>query len=57
MKKKIPVTPEYLMKFEIAEELGLLEKVRSDGWKHLTSRENGQIGGILAKRNNEFTKK
>lgn len=38
------------MKYEIAEELGFMDKVRSEGWKSLTSRESGKIGGILRKR-------
>lgn len=38
------------MKYEIAEELGLLEKVQKYGWKSLSSRETGKIGGILATR-------
>lgn len=38
------------MKLEIAEELGLLEKVEQLGWKGLTSRESGRIGGIMGKR-------
>lgn len=38
------------MKYEIAEELGLLDKVEAMGWKGLTSRESGQIGGILSCR-------
>lgn len=38
------------MKYEIAEELGLLEKVERDGWKGLTSRESGRIGGIMGRR-------
>lgn len=38
------------MKMEIAEELGLLEKVEQMGWKGLTSRESGRIGGIMGKR-------
>lgn len=38
------------MKMEIAEELGLLEKVEQVGWKGLTSRESGRIGGIMGKR-------
>ena len=40
------------MKYEIAEELGLLEKVRKGGWKALSSRETGQIW-----RNGEQKKK
>lgn len=38
------------MKYEIAEELGLLDKVEKLGWKGLTSRESGRIGGIMGKR-------
>ncbi len=38
------------MKYEIAQELGLLEKVEALGWKGLTSRESGRIGGIMGKR-------
>ncbi len=38
------------MKYEIAEELGLLEKVERYGWKGLTSRESGRIGGIMGTR-------
>ena len=37
------------MKYEIAEELGLLEKVRKGGWKALSSRETGQIGGMVSR--------
>lgn len=40
------------LKYEIAEELGLLEKVKQVGWKGLTSRESGKIGGIMGKRKN-----
>ncbi len=41
------------MKMEIAEELGLLEKVEQLGWKGLTARESGRIGGIMGKRKKE----
>ena len=34
--------PHDRLKYEIAEELGLLEKVREGGWKALSSRETGQ---------------
>lgn len=56
MKKKT-LTADDLMKYEIAEELGLLDKVKNDGWKSLTSRESGKIGGILAKRKREKSSK
>jgi len=39
-----------LMKYEVANELGLLDKVRADGWKSLTAKESGRIGGIMARR-------
>jgi len=49
-KKAKPLTERDLLKYEIAEELGFMSKVTESGWKSLTSRESGQIGGILAKR-------
>ena len=54
-KKQKPIvfeemTSEELMKYEIAEELGLLDKVMAEGWKSLSSKETGRIGGLLAKR-------
>jgi len=41
------------LKYEIAEELGLLDKVKKGGWKSLTSKESGKIGGIMTKRRKE----
>ena len=41
------------LKYEIAEELGLLDKIKKDGWKSLTSKESGRIGGIMTKRKKE----
>ena len=37
-------------KYEVAEELGLLDKVLEDGWRSLTSKETGRIGGIISKK-------
>jgi len=37
------------LKYEIAEELGLLDKVKKDGWKSLTAKESGRIGGLMTK--------
>ncbi len=42
--------PEEMMKYEIAEELGLLDKVLEQGWKSLTSKETGRIGGMVTRR-------
>lgn len=44
------LTKEELMKYEIAEELGLLDKVMTEGWRALSSKETGRIGGLLAKK-------
>jgi len=38
------------IKYEIAEELGLTDKVRKEGWGGLSSGETGRIGGIMARR-------
>ncbi len=38
------------LKIEIAEELGLADKIRRDGWGQLSATETGRIGGILARR-------
>jgi len=48
-KLKLP-TENDLMKLEIAEELGLMDKVNATGWKSLTAKESGRIGGIMTKR-------
>lgn len=37
-------------KWEIANELGYFDKIVALGWKSLTSRENGRIGGVLSAR-------
>lgn len=41
------------IKYEIAEELGLADKVRKYGWSGLTAQETGRIGGIMTKRNKD----
>lgn len=38
------------LKLEVAQELGLLEKVKEYGWKSLTPKETGRIGGLMTKR-------
>lgn len=38
------------LKYEIANELGLSEKVGELGWKGLTAKETGRIGGMITKR-------
>jgi len=50
IKKEQVLTDNDLLKYEIAEELGLLEKVRNSGWKSLSAKESGRIGGLMNKR-------
>lgn len=50
------LTPEEKMKYEIAEELGLLDQVMKSGWKSLTSKETGRIGGLVTKKKRENEK-
>ena len=38
------------MKYEIAEEMGLLDKVLSEGWRSLSAKETGKIGGMMTRR-------
>lgn len=45
-KKKIETMEDY-WKYEIAEELGLLDKVEKIGWGGLTAKETGRIGGLI----------
>jgi hypothetical protein len=56
-KKKKVLTEDDRMKYEIAEELGLLEKVEAQGWKSLSAKETGRIGGLMTKRKRAMKKK
>lgn len=51
------IKPEEKLKYEIATELGLLDKVMVGGWKSLTAKESGRIGGIMTKRRRDSMKK
>lgn len=48
--------PEEVLKFEIATELGLGDKVVNGGWRSLTAKESGRIGGLITKRKRELKK-
>ena len=57
-KKEKPIilselTKEEKMKYEIAEELGRMDKVMEQGWKSLSSKETGRIGGLINKKKKE----
>lgn len=61
MKKEKEINLEQLeeaekLKYEIAEELGLLDKVMETGWKSLTAKETGRIGGLVTKKRREEKK-
>ena len=56
MTDKKALKPEDKLKYEIAEELGLLDKVQQYGWKSLTSRESWKIGGLINKKKRETKK-
>ncbi len=51
------IKPEEKLKYEIAEELGYLDKVMDSGWKSLTAKESGRIGGLMTKRRREMKAK
>ena len=57
-KKKKPIVlselkPEELKKYEIAKELGLLDRVLTDGWQSLSAKETGKIGGMLSRQSKQ----
>lgn len=55
-KKPKKLTDNDIMKYEIASELGLLDKVSERGWAGLTAKEAGRIGGILTSRKKQKMK-
>ena len=44
------------MKYVIAEELGLLDRVLENGWKTLSAKETGRIGGLMTRRKRQEKK-
>ncbi len=56
-KKQIPdlenLTPEEVWKLEIAKEIGVFDKVMTSGWRSLSAKESGRIGGIMTKQKRE----
>lgn len=48
--------PDELLKYEIAKELGLYDKVLNHGWKSLSAKETGRIGGLITKKKREYSK-
>lgn len=61
VKKNKPIkleelTQEEKLKYEIAEELGLLDRVMEEGWRSLSSKETGRIGGLMTKKKKALEK-
>ena len=42
------------MKYVSAGELGLLDRVLNDGWRSLTAKETGRIGGLVTRRKRQM---
>lgn len=38
------------LKYEIANELGLIDKINKQGWGDMTTREVGKLGGTMVKK-------
>ena len=39
-----------MLKYEIAQEMGLLDRVLNNGWKSLSAKETGRIGGLITRK-------
>lgn len=48
--------PEQQLKYEIAKELGLYDKVIENGWKSLSAKETGKIGGLMTQKKKQMKK-
>lgn len=55
-KKIKELTPDDLMKLEIAKEIGLMDKVEAFGWGGLTAKETGRIGGLMTAKKKQRKK-
>lgn len=45
------------LKYETAMELGLLDKLKKNGWKSLSASETGKLGGIMNKKMRQKSKR
>ena len=50
------LTSEEQTKYEIAQELGVLDTVLEGGWKSLSAKETGRIGGLMARKKSQNNK-
>ena len=52
LKNELP--EEEKLKYEIARELGVLDRVIEKGWKSLSAKETGRIGGLMTRKKRKF---
>lgn len=45
-----PLSPDERLKYEVARELGLMDKLKDVGWAGLSTAESGRIGGLCGAR-------
>lgn len=45
-----PLSEEERLKYQVARELGLIEKLMEVGWAGLSTSESGRIGGLVGAR-------
>lgn len=50
------LSEEEKLKYEIAGELGLLDRVLENGWRSLSAKETGRIGGLMTRRKKQQNK-
>ena len=48
------LTQEEKLKLEIAEEIGVYDKVIREGWRSLSAKESGRIGGMMTRKKREL---
>jgi len=53
---EVEIEQKDILKYEVAQELGVLDKALEKGWKSLSAKETGKIGGLISKRKREKTK-
>ncbi|SEW34574.1 small, acid-soluble spore protein, alpha/beta type [[Clostridium] fimetarium] len=50
---EVEIEEKDILKYEVAEELGVLDKALENGWKTLSAKETGKIGGLISRRKRE----
>lgn len=53
---EVEIEEKDIIKYEVAEELGVLDRAMENGWKSLSAKETGKIGGLISKRKRNETK-